>query len=87
VAPGTTARGLRMESMLENEKDGRSIEERRRIFETQNHSGGTHEIIWSGTSVGLINKMQSAEEIMREINDEALQVLKNLPLLVSSSQS
>ena len=58
---GTTARGLRMESMLEYEKDGRSIEERRRIFETQNHSGGTHEIIWSGTSVGLINKMQSAE--------------------------
>ena len=59
--PGTTARGLRMESMLEDEKDSRSIEERRRIFETRNHSGGTHEIIWSGTSVGLINKMQSAE--------------------------
>ena len=59
--PGTTARGLRMESMLKDEEDGKSIEERRRIFETQNHSGGSHEIIWSGTSVGLIDKIQSAE--------------------------
>jgi nitronate monooxygenase len=59
--PGTTARGLRMEAMLKDEEDGKSIEERRRIFETQNHSGGTHEIIWSGTGVGLINDIQSAE--------------------------
>ena len=67
--PRTTARGLRMETMLKDEEDGKSIEERKRIFETQSHSGGTHEIIWSGTSVSLINNIQSAEVSMRHVRN------------------
>lgn len=70
---GTTARGLRMDQMIKDKEDGASIEERRRVFEANKHIGGTHEIVWAGTGVGLINKIQPAEVsqgLFIEGNDE-----------------
>lgn len=58
--PGTTARGLKMPLMLQDEAEGKSLEERQAIHQANAHEGGTHEIIWAGTGVGLIEKVQSA---------------------------
>jgi len=84
---GITGRGLRMNAMLEDEASGMSIEERRKRYEAEKKGGGTHEIIWSGTSIGLRTEAKSAPEIIRELHEDTIGALTRVnSLLVGSDQ-
>jgi len=80
---GITSRGLRMKAMLEDEASEMSIEERRKRYEAEKGSGGTHEIIWSGTSLGLSTEAKSATEVIRELHDDAIGALTKVSNLLA----
>ncbi|KAF8316762.1 inosine monophosphate dehydrogenase [Clavulina sp. PMI_390] len=85
--PQTTARGLRQEQMIADAASSLSLEERMDRFQKNNHPGGSHEIIWAGTSVGMINKIQPAKEIVDDIHQEALKVIQETAKMVSTVQA
>ncbi|KAF8336338.1 uncharacterized protein EI90DRAFT_3119630 [Cantharellus anzutake] len=73
---GITGRGLRMKAMLDDEVSGISMGARRERYEAGKGSGGTHEIIWSGTSIGLRTEPSFAADLIRELHEEAIRSIK-----------
>lgn len=57
---GITGRGLKMAKMLEDESSGLDIEERRKRYNGASGANGSHEIIWAGTSIGLVGEILPA---------------------------
>ncbi|KAK4195926.1 putative 2-nitropropane dioxygenase [Triangularia verruculosa] len=67
---------------VEDHLRGVPAEENIRLFKEAAEKGETSRMItWAGSGVGLVNKVQPAGEIVREVREEALQRIKELQTL------
>ncbi|KAK0701468.1 FMN-dependent 2-nitropropane dioxygenase [Apiosordaria backusii] len=64
---------------VEDHLNGVPTEENVRLFKEAAEKGETNRMItWAGSAVGLVNKIQPAGEIVKEVREEALQRIKEL---------
>ncbi|KAK4172785.1 putative 2-nitropropane dioxygenase [Triangularia setosa] len=67
---------------VEDHLNGVPSEENIRLFKEAAEKGETNRMItWAGSAVGLVNKIQPAGEIVKEVREEALQRIKELQTL------
>lgn len=63
--------------------EGLSLDERLKRFDESSARGESERlVIWAGVGVGLTDKIQSAEEVVRELHRDALQALRRSSMLL-----
>jgi nitronate monooxygenase len=59
--------------------DGRSKDELKKDFDAATKAQDTsRSLVWAGASVGLIDRVQPAQEIMEEVGQQAVACLKRV---------
>lgn len=77
---GVDGRGVINDTVNDFEKgSGQSSEDRRAVYKKAEQQGDTKRIVtWAGTGVGLVNEIKPAEEVIAEITQETIDVIKRL---------
>ncbi|KAF9266681.1 inosine monophosphate dehydrogenase [Marasmius fiardii PR-910] len=70
-------------NIIQDVEDGLSFEERLRKFDEGKEAGDTSRlIVWAGAGVGLTSSISSAEDVMRELENETINALKRAPSML-----